>query len=145
VFLGKHPRNIDDKGRLAIPAKFREQLPSGSVITIAPDTCLRVYPPGEWDMVTGQSRVSAGTSPTERNLIRRMFAEAAILELDGQGRTLLPANLREQAGIAGNAMVVGVNNVVEIWSQERWQTLERNTSDFTRLNDEAAGHRVETP
>ncbi|MGI8608791.1 MAG: division/cell wall cluster transcriptional repressor MraZ [Candidatus Dormibacteria bacterium] len=144
MFLGKHERNLDDKGRLAVPAKFREQLPTGSVITIAPDSCLRVYPPGEWEMVTGQSRVSAGTSPTERNLIRRMFAEAAVLELDGQGRTLLPSNLREQAGIAASAIVVGVNNVVEIWSQERWQTLEENTSDFTRLADEVASQRVDT-
>ena len=144
MFVSKYPRNLDDKGRLAIPAKFREELPSGSVITIAPDGCLRVYPPGEWAMVTGQSRVSAATSPTERNLIRRMFAEAAVLELDAQGRTLLPANLREQAGIAGSAMVVGVNNVVEIWSQERWHALEENTSDFTRLADEVASQRDET-
>jgi MraZ protein len=143
MFLGKHERNLDDKGRLAIPAKFREQLPGGSVITIAPDSCLRIYPPGEWQVVTDQSRVSAATGSVERNLIRRMFSEAAELEVDRQGRTLLPGNLREQAGIAGTAIVVGVNNVVEIWSQERWQALEENTSDFTRLADEVAGTRAE--
>ncbi|MFN2463623.1 MAG: division/cell wall cluster transcriptional repressor MraZ [Candidatus Dormibacteria bacterium] len=142
MFLGKYDRNLDDKGRVAIPAKFREQLPSGSVITIAPDNCLRVYPPQEWEVVTGQNRVSAATASVERNLIRRMFSEAAHLELDGQGRSLLPVHLREQAGITAAAVVVGVNNVVEIWSQERWQTLEENTSDFTRLADEVAG-RVE--
>ncbi|GAC1335449.1 MAG: division/cell wall cluster transcriptional repressor MraZ [Candidatus Dormibacteria bacterium] len=143
MFLGKHERNLDDKGRLAIPARFREQLPGGSVITIAPDSCLRVYPPGEWEVVTDQNRVSAATGSIERNLIRRMFSEAALLELDGQGRSLLPANLREQAGISTSAIVVGVNNVVEIWSLERWQTLEENTADFTRLADEVAGTRLD--
>ena len=142
MFLGKHERNLDDKGRLAIPARFREQLPTGSVITIAPDNCLRVYPPGEWERVTGQSVVSAATSPAERTMIRNLFASAAPLELDAQGRTLLPANLRERAGIGASAVVVGVNNVVEIWSQDRWEA-EETTSDFTQLADEVASHRAD--
>jgi len=142
VFLGKHERNLDDKGRIAIPARFREQLPTGSVITIAPDNCLRVYPPGEWERVTGQSVVSAATSPAERTMIRNLFAAAAPLELDAQGRTLLPANLRERAGIGASAVVVGVNNVVEIWSQDRWEA-EESTSDFTQLADEVASRRAD--
>jgi MraZ protein len=142
VFLGKHDRNLDDKGRLAIPARFREQLPTGSVITIAPDNCLRVYPPAEWERVTGQSVVDAATSAAERTMIRNLFAAAAPLELDAQGRTLLPGNLRERAGIAGSAIVVGVNNVVEIWSRERWEA-EEATSDFTALADEVARKRAE--
>jgi MraZ protein len=140
VFLGTHDRNLDDKGRLAIPARFREQLPTGSVITIAPDNCLRIYPPQEWERVTGQSVVDAATSPAERTMIRKLFAAAAPLELDAQGRTLLPGNLRERAGIAGSAVVVGVNNVVEIWSRENWEA--ENTSDFTRLADEVASQRT---
>jgi len=142
MFLGKHERNLDDKGRLAIPAKFREQLPTGSVITIAPDNCLRVYPPGEWERVTGQSVVSAATSPAERTMIRNLFAAAAPPELDPQGRKLLPANLRERAGIGGSAVVVGVNNVVEIWSRERWEA-EETTTDFTSLADEVASRRAD--
>ena len=143
MFLGKHDRNLDDKGRLAIPAKFREQLPTGSVITIAPDHCLRVYPPTEWERVTGQSVVDAASSPAERTMIRNLFAAAAPLELDAQGRTLLPANLRERAGIASSAVVVGVNNVVEIWSQERWEA-EETSQDFTSLADQVASNRAET-
>jgi MraZ protein len=143
MFLGKHDRNLDDKGRLAIPAKFREQLPTGSVITIAPDNCLRVYPPTEWERVTGQSVVDAASSPAERTMIRNLFAAAAPLELDAQGRTLLPANLRERAGIGGSAVVVGVNNVVEIWSRERWEA-EETTQDFTSLADQVASSRAET-
>jgi MraZ protein len=141
MFLGKHSRNLDPKGRLALPAKFREQLPSGSVVTIAPENCLRVYPPDEWDRVTKQHRVSAATMASERNLIRRLFAEAHQIEFDGQGRVLIPAALRASAGIEGVAMVVGVNNLVEIWSEGRWQAIEADTSDYTSLADEVARNR----
>ncbi|MFN2465012.1 MAG: division/cell wall cluster transcriptional repressor MraZ [Candidatus Dormibacteria bacterium] len=145
MFLGKHERNLDEKGRLAIPARFREQLPSGSVITVAPEECVRVYPPAEWEVVTLQNRVSAGTSSGDRNLARVLFSMAAELEFDAQGRTRIPTNLREKAGIADSVVVVGVNNVVEIWSQDRWKALEENTSDVTRLSDEVASHRADTP
>jgi MraZ protein len=145
MFLGKHSRNLDPKGRLALPVKFREQLPSGSVVTIAPENCLRVYPPDEWDRVTEQHRVSAATMATERNLIRRLFAEAHEIEFDGQGRVLIPATLRAGAGIEGAAIVVGVNNLVEIWSEAGWQAIEADTSDYTSLADEVARKRNASP
>jgi MraZ protein len=145
MFLGKHERSLDDKGRLAIPSRFREHLPSGSVITVAPEECVRVYPPDEWEAVATQNRVGAGTSAQDRNLARVLFSMAAELEFDAQGRTRIPGNLREKAGIVDSVIVVGVNNVVEIWSQARWQSLEEKTSDITRLSDEVAGSRVENP
>jgi MraZ protein len=141
MFLGKHSRSLDPKGRLALPPRFREQLPSGSVVTVAPEDCLRIYPPQEWAGVTEQHRVSSATVESERNLIRRMFAEAAEIEFDAQGRALLPATLRAHAGLETQAMVVGVNNVVEVWSEGRWQALEADTSDFTKLADEVARNR----
>src|SRR5258708_26737065 len=121
MFLGKHSRSLDAKGRLALPAKFREQLPSGSGVTIAPETCLRVYPPTEWDRVTEQYRVSAATEASERNLIRRLFSEAHEIEFDGQGRALIPAGLRQTAGIEGNAMLLGIHNLVETCREGLWQ------------------------
>ena len=139
MFFGTHERNLDDKGRIAIPARFREQLPSGSVITVAPDSCLRVYPPAEWDRMTGQTVMDSATTPAARSLARKLFAAAAPVEFDGQGRTLLPANLRDRAGIAGAAVVVGVNNVVEIWSPEGWEA-EQAARDLTDLADEVAGN-----
>ena len=145
MFLGKFERNLDDKGRIAIPARFREHLPGGSVITVAPDQCVRVYPPEEWAVLATQNRVGSGTTVQERNLARALFSAAAELEFDNQGRTRIPANLRERAGIAESVVVVGVNNVVEIWSQERWQAIEENTSDITGLSDEVAGTRTDTP
>jgi transcriptional regulator MraZ len=142
MFLGKHERNLDEKGRLAIPAKFRDGLPSGSVITIAPDGCLRIYPRPEWEAVMDQNKLSAATAPSERHLIRQLFAGASDLELDRQGRTLIPANLRQQAGIGEAAVVIGANNVVEIWATEKWQAIEAG-EDFTKLADEVAKSRVQ--
>src|ERR1700694_6357863 len=101
MFLGKHSRSLDPKGRLALPPRFREQLPSGSVVTGAPEDCLRIYPPQEWAAMTDQHRVSSATLESERNLIRRMFAEAAEIEFDAQGRALNPASLRLHAGLGG--------------------------------------------
>lgn len=141
MFLGKHSRSVDAKGRLAIPPRFREQLPGGSVITISPDNALRAYPPGEWAVVSETLKLSEAATPAERALIRRLFAEAQEVEFDGQGRVLIPASLREQAGITDSAVVSGANNVVEIWSEKRWQELEQATADFTQLADEVARGR----
>lgn len=145
MFLGKYEHRLDPKGRLAVPARFRDQLTAGSVVTIAPDGCLRLYPPTEWDKVSEQYQLSAATDSTERNLIRRMFAEAAHLEFDGQGRSLIPANLRQVAELESDVVVNGANNVVEVWSQARWRTLESETADFTRLADEVARSRTAHP
>lgn len=142
MFLGKFEHRLDPKGRLAVPARFREQLPSGSVVTIAPDSCLRLYPPGEWEKVSEQYQLNAATDSTERNLIRRMFAEASHLEFDAQGRSLIPAHLRQAAGLESDVIVNGANNVVEVWSQQRWRALESDTADFTRLADEVARNRT---
>jgi len=144
MFLGRYSHSLDPKGRLAIPARFREQLPTGSVVTVGPDGALRVYPPREWDEVVSVHRLSAATTPTERNLARRLFAEAHELEFDAQGRVLIPARLREAAGISGTAVISGANNVVEIWSEESWGALEAATADFTRLADEVANQRSGT-
>jgi MraZ protein len=141
MFLGKHPRSLDAKGRLAIPAKFREGLPTGSVITIGPDGALRVYPPQEWDRVTENLVLSEVSDADERAMVRRLFSEATEIEYDGQGRVLVPVNLREQAGIGSSAVVTGANNVVEIWSEARWQGIESDTSDFTSLADKVARSR----
>src|SRR5258708_18909326 len=135
MFLGKHSRSLDAKGRLALPAKFREQLPSGSVVTISPENCLRVYPPTEWDRVTEQYRVSAATEASERNLIRRLFSEAHEIEFHGQGRALIPARLRQTAGLEGHALVVGGNNVGETGSEGGWPGLEAPSDKYTVLTD----------
>ncbi len=145
MFVGQYRHSIDVKGRLAIPAKHREQLPTGSVMTIAPENCLRVYPPSEWALVAQDLRLGAATDAEETNLARRMFSQAHEIEFDKQGRILIPARLREAAGLGATAQVVGVANVVEIWSDENWAGFVKDTGDFTGLANAVATKRRGSP
>jgi MraZ protein len=141
MFTGRYQHSIDVKGRLAIPAKHREQLPTGSVMTIAPENCIRVYPPSEWEAVTQDMRLTVATDPTERSLVRRLFSDAHEIEFDKQGRVLIPSWLRDAAGLGSSALVVGANNVVEIWSDENWEAFKTESGDFTGLANAVAGKR----
>ncbi|MFY9615786.1 MAG: division/cell wall cluster transcriptional repressor MraZ [Candidatus Dormiibacterota bacterium] len=145
MFVGQYRHSIDAKGRLAIPAKHREQLPTGSIMTIAPENCLRVYPPQEWERVSGEMRLGAASDPMETNLARRMFSQAHEIEFDKQGRVLIPAWLREAAGLGASAQVIGVANVVEIWSDANWTAFVEQTGDFTGLANAVAEKRQGSP
>ena len=138
MFMGEYNHTVDPKGRLIIPAKFREQLGDEFVVTKGLDGCLFVYKKEEWHNIEEKFRGISMTSKDARKFSRFFFAGAAALELDKQGRILLPANLREYAGIDKEVVSVGVFSRVEIWSKERY--LENN--DFDDM-DEIAEHMAE--
>ena len=123
MFLGEHEHTVDDKGRMAIPAKFRAGLAEGLVVTRGFDQNLLVYPMSIWRELAARINALPMSQPATRNLRRLLFSGAADLELDKQGRILLPANLREYAGIAADAVVTGMDSFIEIWSKDRWQTV----------------------
>lgn len=123
MFLGEYDHTVDDKGRMAMPAKFRAGLASGLVVTRGFDQNLLVYPMDVWRELAARVNALPMTQPAARNLRRLLFGSAADLEIDKQGRILLPANLREYAGITGEAVVAGMDTFLEIWSQERWQAV----------------------
>ena len=127
MFMGEYNHTVDPKGRLIIPAKFREQLGDEFVVTKGLDGCLFVYTKEEWHNIEEKFRGISMTSKDARKFSRFFFAGAAALELDKQGRILLPANLREYAGIDKEVVSVGVFSRVEIWSKERY--LENNNFD----------------
>jgi MraZ protein len=145
MFVGQYRHSIDAKGRLAIPAKHREQLPTGSVMTIAPENCLRVYPRDDWEEVSRDMKLGAASDPLQTGLARRMFSQAHEIEFDRQGRVLIPAWLREAAGLGASAQVVGVGNVVEIWSDENWEAWVQESGDFTGLANAVAEKRQGGP
>ena len=138
MFMGEYNHTVDPKGRLIIPAKFREQLGDEFVVTKGLDGCLFVYTKEEWHNIEEKFRGISMTSKDARKFSRFFFAGAAALELDKQGRILLPANLREYAGIDKEVVSVGVFSRVEIWSKERY--LENNNFDDM---DEIAEHMAE--
>ena len=121
MFLGEYEHSVDVKGRLAIPSKFRPQLETGLVITRGFVRCLQVYPMDGWQMLSERvSALSLGQAEA-RQLRRLLFASAFDTELDKQGRILVPAALREYAGIGESAVVAGMNTYFEIWAQDTWQ------------------------
>lgn len=134
MFLGEYDHNMDDKGRLAIPARFREALGEGVVITRGFDRCLMGFPRAIWETLAQQvSGLSLGQGEA-RNLRRLLFSGAADIMMDRQGRILIPQNLREYAGLGEQVIVAGLNTHFEIWTGERWRavldTLDENASAF---------------
>ncbi len=137
MFMGEYDHSIDTKGRIIVPAKFREALGESFVVTQGLDGCLFVYPQEEWSEFVEQLKGLPGTKEA-RQLQRYFLAGAATLEIDKQGRVLIPAKLRAQAGLEKEVKFVGVLSKVEVWSKERWEANE----DYGNM-DEAAEHMSE--
>ncbi|MFO7294659.1 MAG: division/cell wall cluster transcriptional repressor MraZ [Caldicoprobacter sp.] len=120
MFIGEYQHIIDSKGRVIMPAKFREGLGERFVLTKGLDHCLFVYPNEEWAILEKKLRSLPLTNKDARAFIRFFFAGACECELDKQGRILIPANLREYAGLEKDVVIIGVSTRVEIWSKDRW-------------------------
>ncbi|CAN5218104.1 division/cell wall cluster transcriptional repressor MraZ [soil metagenome] len=121
MFLGRHNHNLDAKGRLALPARFRDTLVEGVVVTRGFDPCLLVYPLDAWIPLAERVAVLSISDPDVRKLRRMLFADAVDVQLDGQGRVLIPSELRAYASIEREAVVVGVHTFIEIWTPETWE------------------------
>ena len=120
MFMGESNHTVDTKGRLIIPTRFRESLGEEFVVTKGLDGCLFVYPQKAWEEFEEKLRALPLTRKDARTLVRFFVAGAATCELDKQGRILIPASLREFAGLEKDVVLAGVTNRVEIWSKDRW-------------------------
>ncbi|MFM1650494.1 division/cell wall cluster transcriptional repressor MraZ [Brevibacillus sp. B_LB10_24] len=120
MFMGEYQHSIDEKGRLTIPAKFRDELGSSFVITRGLDQCLFVYPMDEWKVIEEKLKSLPFTKADARAFTRFFFSGATECEWDKQGRVNIPVNLRQHAKLAKECVVIGVSNRVEIWSKEGW-------------------------
>ncbi|MGI6450323.1 MAG: division/cell wall cluster transcriptional repressor MraZ [Desulfitobacteriia bacterium] len=121
MFMGEYLHTIDSKGRLIIPAKFREALGDKFITTKGLDNCLFLYPQDEWQNFEEKLKKLPISQPNARAFVRFFFSGAAECEFDKQGRILLPANLREYAALDKDVVVVGVMSRIEIWDAERWK------------------------
>ncbi|WP_204517040.1 division/cell wall cluster transcriptional repressor MraZ [Brevibacillus fulvus] len=121
MFMGEFQHSIDEKGRLIIPAKFREELGSSFVITRGLDQCLFVYPMDEWKALEERLKSLPFTKADARAFTRFFFSGAAECEWDKQGRVNIPTNLRDHAKLVKECVVIGVSSRVEIWSKEEWE------------------------
>ena len=135
MFMGEYTHSIDIKGRVIVPAKFRDDLGEHFVVTKGLDGCLFVYDNKEWAAFEEKLKTLPLTNKEARAFVRFFLAGAATVEVDKQGRILLPNVLREFAKLDKEAVLVGVGSRVEIWSKESWD----DTADFDDV-DEIAEH-----
>jgi MraZ protein len=127
VFLGTHNPRLDDKGRLFLPAKFRDRLASGLVVTRGQERCLYVFPMDEFVRVAEGMRSAPMTSKAARDYLRVFLSGASDEIPDKQGRVTVPATLREYAGLTRDCTVIGAGSRVEVWDSTAWSTYLAST------------------
>jgi len=123
MFYGAFEYRLDEKGRVPMPPKYRRDLEDGLILSQGTEGCINVYPQAEWEKMAN-SLTSSGTLTASkmRRLKRAIFATAFSANIDGQGRVSLPVTLRKYAGIESDIVVAGVNNYLELWSKEKWES-----------------------
>lgn len=139
MFIGEYNHNLDEKGRMSVPAKFRRDLAGGAVVTRGLDHCLFVYPKAEWEIMAGKLAALPITQKNSRAFARLMLAGAWDVELDGQGRVMLPEYLRQYASIEKHVVVAGLYNRIELWDEDAWQEYKHATEQESDTIAESMG------
>ncbi len=140
MLLGEYTQKIDEKSRIIVPSKFRDDLGSSFVVTKGFDTCLFVFSIQEWQNFELQLKSLPLTNENARKFVRYFAAGATECQVDKQGRILIPANLKEYAGLKKDIVVTGVSTRAEIWDKEKW---EKYTDTENIDLDEVASHMSE--
>jgi MraZ protein len=137
MFLGTHTPRLDEKGRLILPAKYRDELAEGVVITKGQERCLYVWPLAEFTRVTTAMRDAQMSGKTLRDHSRVLFASASDEVPDKQGRITVPTGLRQYAGLDRDCVVIGANTRMEIWDATAWETyLSAQEDSFSDASEE---------
>ncbi|MFH1187359.1 MAG: division/cell wall cluster transcriptional repressor MraZ [bacterium] len=135
MFLGEYNHSLDEKGRLAIPVKFRNELANGAVVTRGLDECLFLYTKSEWEVIAQKIAKLPVSQKNTRAYSRLMLAGAMEVELDKQGRIILPEYLRKYSGLNKKSVIAGLYNRIEIWDEEKWEEYKKETE---KQSDEIA-------
>ena len=137
MFLGTYAPRLDDKSRLVLPAKFREQFADGLVITKGQERCLYVFPTAEFERLTVALRAAPVTAKAVRDYSRVFFASASDEVPDKQGRVTIPQGLRDYAALQRDCVVIGANTRLEIWDAVAWQAYEADQNEaFSAASEE---------
>ncbi len=139
MFIGEYNHTLDDKGRLAIPAKFRALLRGGAVVTKGLDSCLVVYPKKEWATLADKIAALPFNKTNDRSLARFILAGAAEADFDNQGRISLPEHLRVFAKLHKKAVIAGLYSRLEIWDEAAWNKYKATNEKQSNQIAEALG------
>ena len=135
MFIGEYHHSLDDKGRLTIPSKLRDELKYDFILTRGLDGCLFIYPKDEWENIIAKYKELPNTKDA-RNFMRFFLSGATTCEFDKQGRINIPAPLMEHASLSKECVIIGVNERLEVWDKDRWDSfVETNEDNFTDLAD----------
>lgn len=139
MFRGLNRLNLDAKGRLAVPTRYRERIQercaSELVVTIDRDHCLLIYPLPEWQEIERKLMKLPSFNKTARNLQRLLVGHATEVEMDSQGRVLLPPALRDFARLEKRVVLIGQGNKFELWDEERWSNQREGWLDEWEMDD----------
>jgi MraZ protein len=139
MFIGEYSLSMDNKGRMAVPAKFRNNLGPGAVLTRGLDKSLFLYPKAQWNEIAKKLSALPISQANSRAFARLMLAGAWDIEIDKQGRMMVPEYLRKFAGITKKVVVAGLYDRLEIWNEDEWQNYKSNTERDSSNIAEALG------
>ena len=129
MLIGEYHHNIDEKGRLIIPSKFRDEIGKEFIVTRGLDGCLFIYSKSQWDKIVSKLQTIPFTKKDARTFNRFFLSSATVCEFDRQGRINIPSNLINYANIQKECTIIGVNDRLEVWSSDKFATLiEENTA-----------------
>ncbi len=135
MFMGEYRHSIDDKGRLIIPSRVREDLGGQFIVTRGLEGCLFIYPKSEWDSIIQKYKQLPDTKD-RRYFMRIFLSGATVCELDKQGRVNIPAPLVEYARLEKDCIIIGVDDRLEVWSKDRWDGfIDENESNLSEIAD----------
>jgi len=135
MFMGEYRHSIDDKGRLIIPSRVREDLGNQFIVTRGLEGCLFIYPKNEWENIVNKYKELPNVKDA-RNFMRFFLSGAVNAEFDKQGRINISTPLASYAGLKKDCVIIGVNERLEIWSKERWEEfMTQNEENFSDMAD----------
>lgn len=137
MLLGQYRHTVDKKGRVVLPARFREELSRGCIVTKGQERCLYVFPMERWEEEAEKYRKLPRTDARARRLTRAFFAGALDQELDTAGRIQIPVRLRDYAGLGREVAVIGVEERVEIWDSAAWDQYDAEADNYYSNIEEA--------
>lgn len=125
MLIGEYTHTLDDKNRISLPIKFRKEMGKSVVVAPGLDNCLALYTTKEWQKISTKLSDSSMLASDNRSFSRFMFGQALVVDVDGNGRILIPENLKNRSGLLNKVVVIGVQNRLEIWNESTWNEYKK--------------------